>query len=766
MGDKPTYEELEHLVNELQKKEKQYRSVIEDQNEFIVRWLPNGVRTFVNSSYCKYYGKCREELIGSSFFPLIDPADLKKVQERINRLTPENPILSDVHRVVLPDGGVGWNHWTDRAIFDADGQVVEYQSVGRDITEHKQAEEALHENKVILDSFLENSPVYIFFKDHEIRSLMLSKNYEQLLNMPLENILGKTMDELFPSDIAKRMVEEDKQVLSERKNVTVMEEFGGRIYETTKFPISIDGKPNMLAGFTLDITERKQAEDSLRKERDFSTALIQTSPAFIVLIGMDGKVMMMNNSMLAALGYKREEVVGRDYLQTFVPTEEQPELGKTFKVILGGLISASTTNHIVTHDGQKLFTEWRGVPLFDASNEIQCFFGIGIDITEQKLLEEQLRQAQKMEAIGTLAGGIAHDFNNILSVILGYSELILEGLSDDSPIFEDIKLILDSGKKASALTNQLLAFSRKQVLEMRKIDLNSVVENMAKMFGRIIGEDIELELKTDTPTKKVLADLAQIEQVLMNLVVNARDAMPKGGCLIIETKDVQFETEIISHHEEIKPGRYTVVAISDSGGGMTTEIQKKIFEPFFTTKEKSKGTGLGLATVYGIVKQHNGYIYVYSEQGEGTTFKIYLPIAEGKPDQLGSQIPNSKPKGNETVLIVEDDETIRQLIFKILKPLGYTVLGASNGQEALDISATYEGNIDLLLTDVIMPGMNGRVLADKLKGGRPATKVVFMSGHTDNVIAQHGILESGVTLIQKPLSSQLLASKLRTVLDQ
>lgn len=385
---------------------------------------------------------------------------------------------------------------------------------------------------------------------------------------------------------------------------------------------------------------------------------------------------------------------------------------------------------------------------------------------EQEMLQAQLIQSQKMESIGRLAGGIAHDFNNILSVILGYCDLIIEQVPAGSLVAEDMLVIKDSGEKGTALTRQLLAFSRKQVLKTREVNLDSLIENMTKMLGRIIGEDIELKIKQNTSTKRTFADPAQIEQVLMNLVVNARDAMLKGGHLMIETSDIELGPGTMSHHEEMLHGRYAVVSISDTGIGMTSETQKRIFEPFFTTKEGGKGTGLGLATVYGIVKQHHGYIYVYSEPDKGSTFKIYLPMAEDEPLKSKEETSQVKPKGTETLLVVEDDRSILKMISKILIPLGYTFLEAANGQEALDISFAYEGDIDLLLTDIIMPGMNGLALAKKLQVVRPAMKVAFMPGYTHDVIDQYDVPESGITLIQKPLDPLKLANKLREILNK
>ncbi len=384
---------------------------------------------------------------------------------------------------------------------------------------------------------------------------------------------------------------------------------------------------------------------------------------------------------------------------------------------------------------------------------------------EKKDLQSQLLQSQKLESVGMLTGGIAHDFNNILTTILGYSELALAKLPKTDPLREYLKIIWESGEKAAVLTRQLLAFSRKQVLEMKVVNLNTVIENTGKMLGRVIGEDVVLELNIQSPVRDIKADPGQIEQVLMNLAVNARDAMPCGGRLTIETADEELDEEYAGIHEGVTPGSYVVLSIKDTGEGMTREVQERLFEPFFTTKGIGKGTGLGLATVYGIVKQHNGHIWVYSEPGKGSIFKVYFPVTDEAAEAVFPAEIAAVPQGTETVLVVEDEASIRKLIVETLRPLGYNVLDASCGEEALQISDTTEGAIDLLLTDVIMPGMSGKELSAVVKEKRPGIKVLYMSGYTDESIAQRGILDPGITFIQKPLTPGKLAKKLREVLD-
>ncbi|HVA01863.1 MAG TPA: response regulator [Terriglobia bacterium] len=390
-----------------------------------------------------------------------------------------------------------------------------------------------------------------------------------------------------------------------------------------------------------------------------------------------------------------------------------------------------------------------------------------VERKERGRLEEQLQQAQKMEAIGRLAGGIAHDFNNLLTIITGYGQLLLDHLPPDDKMRTYVNQIKKAGDRAASLTRQLLAFSRKQVLAPEVLDLNCVVANINKMLPRLIGEDIELVAVAYPDLGRVKADPGQIEQVIMNLAVNARDAMPQGGRLTIETANADLDENYSSQRRVVIPGAYVMLAVSDTGTGMTPEIQSQIFEPFFTTKEQGKGTGLGLATVYGIVKQSGGYIWVYSEAGKGTAFKIYLPrIYAAAGEAKKAEGVGRAKAGSETILVVEDNEAVRRLVRGILEARGYTLLEAGGGEEALKMIESHAGPIHLLLTDIVMPRVNGPELAARLAPLHPEVKVLYMSGYTDNAIVHHGILDSGTHFLQKPFTPETLARRVREVLDE
>jgi nitrogen-specific signal transduction histidine kinase/CheY-like chemotaxis protein len=392
--------------------------------------------------------------------------------------------------------------------------------------------------------------------------------------------------------------------------------------------------------------------------------------------------------------------------------------------------------------------------------------GIIVDITERKQLEGQLQQSRRMEAVGRLAGGIAHDFNNLLTIIKGYTELAVQRNEVPAPVRADIEHIEDASERAAGLVRQLLAFSRKQVLQPKNLDLNGVVLGLEKLLRRLIGEDIEMKTVVSAGLGTIKADPAQVEQVLMNLVVNARDAMPKGGRMIVETSNVDLDKTYASEHVSVKPGRYVMLAVSDSGTGMSPETIAHIFEPFFTTKGGTKGTGLGLATVYGIVKQSGGYIWVYSEPDKGSTFKVYFPRVDELAEK-DSRSPHtaSTKRGSETILLVEDDDAVRELAEVILATQGDRVICANGPKRAEEIAAERSQEIDLVLTDVIMPTMSGRELVKKLGARNPKMRVMYMSGYTDNVIAQGGVLEEGLAFLQKPFTPRALTQKVREVLD-
>ena len=508
--------------------------------------------------------------------------------------------------------------------------------------------------------------------------------------------------------------------------------------------------------------ERKRAETKLRESEARLRVLVEQLPAVLWTVDKDLRFTSCVGAGLARLGLKPNEVVGKLLSEYFENADES-------------FLPIAAHRRAVAGEPVTFHVDWKGgsyachvEPFHDGKGQVLGAICMSLDVTERKELEEQLRHSQKMEAVGRLAGGIAHDFNNLLMVIQGYADLLAERLPAGDSLHRNAEQIQTAAQRASSLTRQLLAFSRKQMLAPSVISIQSVVNDMEKILQRLIGEDVQLETHSAADLWLVKADRSQIEQVIMNLAVNARDAMPNGGRLMIETANVELDASFSQHAVVMTPGKYVMLAVTDNGCGMDAQTQAHLFEPFFTTKEKGKGTGLGLATVYGIVKQSGGYIWVYSELGRGTTFKVYLPrieqgLAKAKNSDDGAGTKSGR-RGSETVLLVEDEEGVRQLTREYLETYGYTVIQAADGHAALELARVHHGPIHLLVTDIVMPGISGRELADRAVKIRPELKVLYMSGYTDQAVVQHGMLESGSVLLQKPFTMGALAAKLREIL--
>jgi len=527
-----------------------------------------------------------------------------------------------------------------------------------------------------------------------------------------------------------------------------------------------EGKLIGLRGVTLDITERKATEAALRSAEERYRTIFENAVEGIFQATPDGRYVAANPAMARILGYESPE----EFMAERVCFKEENYAVAGTRDVLknilaeGGLVAGFECD-VIKKDGSRITTIQNVRAIFDGRGQLMHYEGSIEDVSGRKTLESQFRQAQKLEAIGMLAGGIAHDFNNLLTVIGGYSDLALSKLLPEDPLRRHLTEISKAAERAAVLTRQLLAFSRKQVLQPKVLDLNVIVSDMEKLLRRLIGEDVRFSAVLTQKLGSVKADPGQIEQVIMNLAVNSRDAMPNGGILTIETANVYLDEEYARRHATVTPGHYVMLAVSDSGEGMDAATQARVFEPFFTTKEQGKGTGLGLSTVYGIVKQSGGSIWVYSELGRGTTFKVYLP----RVDEVAEVEPRKEIKeairGSETILLAEDEEMVRQLAHEVLVAYGYKVLDAANGGAALLICERYEGTIDLLLTDVVMPEMSGPQLAERLRQIRPDMKVLFMSGYTDNAIVHQGVLDQNENFIQKPFPPVALAEKVFNVLS-
>ena len=728
---------------------------------------------YVSAGVERINGVTAEEVLNDpmKLYGLTVKEDIDKLIAAEELALKEMKQFNHIFRIRKPDGQIRWMELSSSPSLLPDGRIL-WNGIQMDVTERMKTEEALRENEIIFSSFMEHSPVYVFFKDKNIRTLRLSRNYEQMLGMPLENALGKNMDELFPSDLAKSMVEDDKRILEKGKVVKTIEELAGKTYETTKFPVFIDGKPNMLAGFTLDITERKLTLDALKKsEENLNRA---QSVAHIGSWYLD---LLKNNLIWSDETYHIFSLpVGTPltyelFLSCIFP-EDREYVDKSWLAALAGA-PYDIEHRILSGDNVKWVREQAEFE-YDADGKKIGGIGTVQDITEikhadeeRKKLQEQLQQAMKMEAVGRLAGGIAHDFNNLLTAIQGNIEIAKMDLRPHDPQILHLDEAMNAVDSAVSLTRQLLTFSRKQVIEPKVLNLNDIINNLRKMLHRLIGENIKIQSILEDNLWSVKVDAGQFEQVIINLAINSRDAMPDGGKLIIETANVFIDDEYSKTHPPIQSGEYVLLQISDTGCGMSCEVKDHLFEPFFTTKPKGLGTGLGLATIFGIVRQAGGSIEVYSESGTGTAFKIYLPKFDEAAVRLkadGSE--TDLPGGKETILLVEDEGSVLKLALSILERLGYRVYSASSAEEALILAEGSRNPVDLLITDVVMPGMNGRELADKMVKIYPEIKILYTSGYPENVIAHHGMLDEGLNFIGKPYTMSTLAKKIREVIEK
>lgn len=592
--------------------------------------------------------------------------------------------------------------------------------------------------------------------------------HRAMLGYPDEELIGKTPADYLENglDAFGRTMDDLLQWGSYCGGVRCRTRSGSWI--DTELSIAIIRNESLhILGYTIlvyDVTEKKRMEDALRESEARFTTFMNNSSVVAFMRDADGRYVYINRAFENYVGKRSGEVLGKTAFDIW-PTEIAEQLtGTDERVLAVGRAMELYERTELPGRGTK---EWLAIkfPFLDRRGNmlVGC---VSIDVTERKSLEDQLRQSQKMEAVGRLAGGIAHDFNNLLTIINGYSDLLVNspGINEDHRArIEEVK---KAGDRAALLTRQLLAFSRRQVLTPQVLDLNTVIEGLRKMIERLIGEDIAFLTIPHDPLDMVKADPGQVEQIIMNLIVNARDAMPHGGKLTIETANVEFDEVYSRAHVPCQPGHYVMIAVSDTGTGMDRETQRHIFEPFFTTKESGKGTGLGLATVYGIVKQSGGFVWVYSEEGVGTTFKIYFPrVLEQVQALVVNRVDPGELRGTETILVAEDEEALRLLICEALQQYGYNVLEAADGQDAVRLSERYALPIHLLIADVVMPQMSGRKLAERITAARPGVGVLYISGYTDEAIVRHGVLDPNTAFLQKPFSPGTLARRVRLLLS-
>ena len=599
---------------------------------------------------------------------------------------------------------------------------------------------------------------------------------EALLGRPRAELVGHAYEEFVAPDEREQAATLRSALLAggatRRAEEHLVRPDGSRVPVEVARSLARIGDEALVLLIARDVTERRRAQDELRQTQHFLQSVFETLPGIVSIYDLqEGRNVFANQELTELLGYTREQVqaMGSGGIANLLHPDDRTRVASAYQAYRS---AEDKRVYEVEYRMKHASGAWRWLlsrnVVFERNETmVRQMLGIAVDVTDQRRTEDLLQRSQRVEAIGRLAGGVAHDFNNILGVIMGYGEMAQRQLPSEHPVRPRVDQMLAAAQRAAELTKQLLGFSRRQVLHTRAINLNDCIRDVDKMLGRLIPESVTLVVRGAPSLGTVKADPGQIEQIILNLVVNARDAMPEGGSLTIETANADLDEAYAAAHTPVMPGRYAMLAVSDTGIGMDAETRLQIFEPFFTTKAEGEGTGLGLATVYGIVKQSGGYIWVYSEPGRGTTFKVYLPRVDEAPQAVRAATPAAAPpRGHETILLVEDAEALREVIRETLEERGYTLLVAAEGEEALDLARQHQEPIELLLTDVVMPKLGGADLAKRLKALRPGIRVLHMSGYTNGAISQGGVLAEGVALLEKPFTSDKLARVVREVLDR
>jgi two-component system cell cycle sensor histidine kinase/response regulator CckA len=754
------------------RREQRFRSLIESTADVVAVLTAGGTLDYVTPSVARMLGYAPEQLVGTNVFSLVHPENAAEVVGGFSRVLRAGGCEGTLEfRVRHQDGS--WRTLESRASnLLTDPAVAGVVVSSRDVTDERLAEQTQRR----LNAFLEATPDFVATFDPHGRALSINRAFRRTVEIEDGDTLSTVnLSDLFPHHVLERILHEGIPTAI-REGVwfgeTSLQGADGLIpiSQVILAHKSPSGAVEFLSTLGRDISERKEAEAALRRSEEHFRALIENSADIIAILDAGGTIRYESPSVERVLGYRPGEMRGRDIMDLVHP-DDRALAAERLHELVTGTGDVGVVQLRVRHKDES----WRQFEL-TAQNLLDnpAVAGIVInsrDITDRTRAEdalrdsqEQLLQSQKMEAVGRLAGGVAHDFNNLLTAIKGFTELLLLDFDERDPRRPFATEIQSAANRAAGLTRQLLAFSRKQVLQPKVMDLNESMVDMEKMLRRLIGEDVELVVTDLRSTGRVQADPGQIEQVLLNLAVNARDAMPGGGRLVVETGDVELEDGELPRHWNIRPGPYVQLTVSDTGSGMGKEVQERVFEPFFTTKEQGKGTGLGLSTVYGIVKQSGGYIDVESEPGQGTTFRVLLPRVEAPVEQRVARDTAGPVSGSETVLVVEDEAAVRVLIRRVLSRNGYHVLEAESGPAALRVLQRHGEPVDLLLTDVVMPGMSGRELADQLTAARPELHVLYMSGYTDEAIVHHGVLDPGVAFLEKPFTPDVLLRRLREVL--
>ena len=768
---------IRKAYDQLQESEKQYRLITEKMSDIV--WIADmNLRViYVTPSVQKLLGFTQEERIQKTVEEQFTPDSLSYGLEVLAReLTLEAQGNGDPNRTVTlvmehyhQDGSTRWMETTIGGLRNDQGVLNGLHGVSRDVTERVRTEKQLRESEKRYRRITDNMSDLVSEADAQSIFTYVSPSHLKIVGYAPEELLGRPVFEnVHPEDLERLIIGGDQGVRrgEEREVEYRYRHKDGHYVWLRSIGRSLQNAKGEHIGAVMsssDITERKQAVEALRASEEHYRTIFESTATANVIIDEDTTIIMVNNDFITWSGYAKQELEGKMSWATFIHPDnlERVKSYDKMRTLHPESVPASYEFLAINRKGE-VKNLYVSVAVIPGTKERIVSIS---DLTEKKQLETQLVQSQKMESVGRLAGGVAHDFNNMLSVIIGHAEMAMRRVANSDPIYKSLHEILNAGTRSGDLTRQLLAFARKQTISPKVLDLNDTVTGMLKMLQRLIGEDIKLTWNPVTKPWRVKIDPSQIDQILANLMVNARDAIEKTGRITIETSNVACDEAYCKDRPEWIPGDYVLLSVSDSGCGMEKELLSNIFEPFFTTKKEGQGTGLGLATVYGIVKQNNGFINVYSEPRQGTAFKIYLPRymdegAETADDKLEPKVRG----GTETILVVEDSEPVLNLCKAMLESLGYQVLTARGKDQAFQRISEYHESIDLLLTDVVMPEMNGKELSQRIMAVKPALKCLYMSGYTADVIARQGVLDEGINFISKPFSLKDLAAKVREVL--